>query len=151
MMDGMDLDPQGLRRMVYEGILERGMPPSVKEIASHFRVATDDARESLARLKIGKTVLVDPRSGEVWMAGPFSAKPTDYRVVGARTKWFANCAWDMLGVAVLANECVTVETHCVDCGDEMVFDVDPRAGTTLDAIVHFLVPARRWYDDIGFT
>ena len=142
---------EAIRRHIYDRIVERGAPPKIQELAAFFGVSADAARNAVANLNVGKTVLVDPPSGEVWMAGPFSAHPTDYRVQGERTAWFANCAWDMLGVAVIANERVSVETHCCDCGERMVFDVDPRTGPAVDAIVHFLVPARRWYDDIGFT
>jgi hypothetical protein len=28
---------------------------------------------------------------------------------------------------------------------------DLATAPSIDAVVHFLVPARRWYDDIGFT
>jgi hypothetical protein len=33
----------------------------------------------------------------------------------------------------------------------MTILTDPSTAPTEDAVVHFLVPARRWYDDIGFT
>jgi hypothetical protein len=105
----------------------------------------------LAELKIGKTVLVHPQTGEIWMAGPFAAASTPYRVVGSRTSWWANCAWDMMGVAFLADEPVRIESVCTDCAAPMTFDLDPREGSPGTAVVHFLMPARRWYDDIGYT
>jgi len=87
------------------------------------------------------------------MAGPFAAAETPYRVIGRHIQWFANCAWDMLGVAVIANERVRIEARCTDCGEPMKLVVDPSEPPTdvESSVVHFLVPARRWYDDIGFT
>jgi hypothetical protein len=140
-----------LRVFVYDWILARGVPPTTAEIEVGLGGAPGSAREALAALKIGKTILPDPRTGEIWMAGPFAAAPSPYRVIGSRASWWANCAWDMLGVAVLANETVRIEATCTDCGEPIAFHVEPSAGTSERALVHFLLPARRWYDDIGFT
>lgn len=102
-------------------------------------------------LKIGKTVLPQPKTGEIWMAGPFASAESPYRVTGRGTTWWANCAWDMLGIAMIASEPVRIDTHCTDCLSPMTLRADPARAPSLDAVVHFLVPARRWYDDIGFT
>lgn len=144
-------DAVALRVRVYDWLLERGAPPSSDELADHFRTTSADVKRALAELKIGKTVLVHPETGEVWMAGPFSAAPTPYRVIGSRTQWYANCAWDMLGVALIANETVRIETRCTDCEQPLSLTASPTSPPDEDAVVHFLVPARRWYDDIGFT
>jgi hypothetical protein len=88
------------------------------------------------------------------MAGPFASGPSAYRVIGSSVAWWANCAWDMLGIAVIADETVRVETTCTDCGEAIELDVVPERGVVSDVpgmVVHFLLPARRWYDDIGYT
>ena len=143
--------PVELRIHVYDELLERGSPPTVRELATHFHVSESDARAAIANLKIGKTLLPHPRTGEIWMAGPFSAEPTDYAVTGQRTTWFANCAWDMLGVAIVAREPVSIETRCGDCGDPIRLGAVPDRPARDDLVVLFLVPARRWYDDVGFS
>ena len=84
-------------------------------------------------------------------SGPFASEKTDYKVAGRRTTWFANCAWDMLGVAMIARERVTIETRCGDCGEAIQLRADHESPPRESLVVHFLVPARRWYDDIGFT
>jgi len=145
------IDSVALRIFVYDDLIAAGRPPSVAAIAMRFGTSPVIAREALANLKIGKTILVDPRSGEIWMAGPFAVAETAYRVVGEKREWWANCAWDMFGVAMIVNERVRVETRCTDCGAPMTILSDPSTAPTQDAVVHFLVPARRWYDDIGFT
>jgi hypothetical protein len=140
-----------LRRFVYDHLAASGLAPTLAEIAKHFGTTATVARQELAGLKIGKTILVHPESGEIWMAGPFSAAKTDYQVVaGDRTYW-ANCAWDALGIPMVLNAPVQVNTRCTDCGSPMTIDCSPSHPPTVDAVVHFLVPARRWYDDIGFT
>jgi len=146
------VNARDLRVYVYDQILATGAPPKSKEIAAHFAAAQQEVLDALRELKIGKTILPHPDTGEIWMAGPFSSVETPYKVMGKATEWWANCAWDMLGVAVIANEPVHIEASCCDCGEPMALDVDHR-GPTFDAsaVVHFLVPASHWYDDIGFT
>jgi hypothetical protein len=145
------IDPVALRVFVYDEIVGSGTPPSAAAIAARFERSDAEARESLAKLNIGKTILPDPKTGEIWMAGPFSAVETPYRVVGERRAWWANCAWDMFGVAVIANERVTVQTRCTDCGEPMSIAGDPAIRPSDDGVVHFLLPASRWYENIGFT
>ena len=145
------VDPVALRVFVYDELLDRGAPPSLGDIAGHFGVAPNEARRALAELRIGKTILVHPHTGEVWMAGPFSAAETAYRVTLGRRQWWANCAWDMFGVAVIVGATVRVDARCTDCGEAISVICDPEAPPNDDAVVHFLLPARRWYEDIGFT
>jgi hypothetical protein len=57
----------------------------------------------------------------------------------------------MLGIPMVLNTPVQVHTKCTDCGSPMTIDCNPSRPPTVDAVVHFLVPARRWYDDIAFT
>ena len=146
------MNPRTLRGFLYDEIIEKGRWPTLAAIASHFRVGAGEARTALGALKIGKTALVHPQTGELWMAGPFSDRETPYRVQADTRAWWANCAWDALGVVALVAAPATVEARCTDCGEAMVFDVDPVRGLLPgDAVVHFLIPARRWYDDIGYT
>jgi hypothetical protein len=140
-----------LRSFVYDHLAANGLPPSLKEIATHFGTTRSAARQQLAALKIGKTILVHPETGEIWMAGPFSAAKTGYEAVAGDRSWWANCAWDMLGIPMVLNTAVQVHTRCTDCRSPMTIDCDPSHPPALDAVVHFLVPARRWYDDIAFT
>ena len=120
-------------------------------MADEFGVSPEEIRRALGELKIGKTLLVHPRTGEIWMAGPFSSVETPYRVVGSRAQWFANCAWDMLGVTMITRERVTIDARCGDCHEPIRISADHESPPREPFVVHFLVPARRWYDDVGFT
>ena len=145
-----DIDTR-MRTFVYNRLTERGNPPTVAEIASHLSLGADDAKVRLAGLKIGKTILVSPATGEIWMAGPFSSAKTQYRVTGSRTSWWANCAWDMLGIPMIAHESVRIDTHCTDCDDPWTLTATTHAPPAQEGVVHFLLPARKWYEDVGFT
>jgi hypothetical protein len=147
----MSTNSDDLRIFVYDHLVANGWPPTLDEIGKHFGITRAVARQELAALNVGKTILVHPESGEIWMAGPFSAAKTDYRVVAGDRSWWANCAWDMLGIPMVVNAPVQVHTKCTDCGSPMLIDCSPSHPPTVDAVVHFLVPARRWYEDIAFT
>ena len=145
------MNPQALRVFLYSEIIDRGRWPTLDAIGSHFGLDRGAARSALASMKAGKTVLVHPETGELWMAGPFADRPTPYRVRADGKSWWANCAWDMLGIVAVLGVRSQGETRCTDCGEAMSFEVDPVLGPEAEGVVHFLVPARRWYDDIGFT
>src|SRR3954470_7194217 len=117
--------PTALRRFIYDHLLSCGLPPSSEQIGEHFGVSVDDARQAIGSLKIGKTVLPHPTTGEVWMAGPFASGPTPYRVIGRQTTWWANCAWDMLGIPMIAHEEVRIDASCIDCGEPLALRVGP--------------------------
>jgi hypothetical protein len=145
------LDGVALRRYVYTELVVRGMPPKVADIGDRFGVSESDAKAALATLKIGKTIYVSPRTGEISMCGPFSAMPTAYRVSRDDTRWYANCAWDMLGIPFVIGRDVTIESSCGDCGERIAIHASATRAPTLEAVVHFLVPGREWYKDLEFT
>ena len=135
------MDSRALRIHIYDTLVATGRAPQL----------TDAERQQLAALQIGKTLLPHPVTGQVWMAGPFAAEPTPYKVIGS-AGWYANCAWDMLGIPVITQERVRIETRCAHCAEPLSLEASPdEAPSYAAALVHFLIPARRWYEDIGFT
>lgn len=80
----------------------------------------------------------------VWMAHPFSGVPTSYRAVLGNRSWYANCAWDALAILALLGDGQAVGE------DGLVWEVD-QGVVSPGGFVHLLVPARRFWEDIGFT
>jgi hypothetical protein len=149
-----------LRVFVYDIIARRGRPPASTEIGAHFGITPDDARGAIADARLGKTLFPDPNTGEIAIAGPVAGSPTQYRVTANGVTWFANSAWDMLGVAAMFMTEVSIETRCADCGDPVKFLLDPisfpafsfpKGTVDQNLIIHFLMPARQWQDDIAAT
>src|SRR3954469_15049807 len=106
-----------LRVFVYDIIAKRGRPPASTEIGAHFGISPDDARIAVADARLGKDLFPDPNTGEIAIAGPVARTPTPYRVTAAGVTWFAVSGWDMLGVAAMFGQDVTIDTRCTDCGD----------------------------------
>ncbi len=90
------------------------------------------------------------------MANPLSAVPTPFVVetqadTGPRS-WYGNCIWDALGVIAMLQHDGRVLTSCGCCGESMAVTVrNSQVESKPPGVVHFAIPARRWWDDIVFN
>lgn len=138
-----------LRRHLYDEIVRTCKVPSVAAIAQHFRISAEHVRAALRRMHDAHALVLQP-SGEVLMANPFSAVPTPFVTETGKKQWFGNCIWDALGILGTLAADGRVLTSCGCCGDKMLLEVrDDKV--TGDGIIHFALPARRWWDDIVFN
>lgn len=128
---------------------ERSRAPSVDSLAVTLNASPQAVSAALQALAAEHALVLRPGSDAIWMAHPFSAIETDFLVTIAGRQWFANCAWDGLSILALLGDGV-FETHSPASGEPLRFDV---SGGTVSGtgVIHFLVPARRFWDDIGFT
>jgi hypothetical protein len=150
MDDQVAFDGQ-VRREVYDACMRRGAPPMVAEIATALGVTSEQAREALGRLATGRVVVLQPDSGEILMANPFSAVPTPFPVRLEAYSCYANCIWDALGVAAMLRQDAHIQTACGDCGQALELHIAGGQAQGEACVIHFAVPARRWWEDIVFT
>jgi len=140
-----------VRLFVFEHTADTGRVPSLPEVSSGLGHPQDAVEASLRRLAAGRVIVLAPGTTNIWMANPFSAVPTDFRVEAQGRTYFGNCIWDGLGVPAILNVDGTLHTHCPDCGEPLSLTVrDRRLGDT-PGVIHFGVPAAHWWDNIGFT
>ena len=144
-----DLDRR-VRRFLYRSFVEEGRPPSAAEVAEALGLVQVEAESSLQRLHDAHVIVLAPGSTSVWMANPLSALPTAYPVRVGEREYFGNCIWDGLGVIGMLGGEGEVRTWCADCGEPMAVEVHGGRASN-GGIVHYAVPARSWWDDIGFT
>jgi hypothetical protein len=88
---------------------------------------------------------------ELRMANPFSAAPTAHRVRAREQWWYANCAWDAVGICAALGADGRIETSCPDCREAIAVELRGALPDDAGLVFHSLVPAARWWDDIGFT
>lgn len=140
-----------IRHAIYKMFAEGGIPLSAM-LSHQLHAPIDEIRAAMERLHTAHAIVLDSRTREVSMALPFSAVPTPFTVkaIGDRS-WFANCAWDAFGIPLLLGVDAVIATTCQDCNGPIVYRVE--AGRLADAhgVVHFGVPASKWWDNIGFT
>ena len=146
--DALDRD---VRHVIYDRFMKSGRAPTVVEICQELSRAESDVREAFARLAGGRVIVLQEGSGEILMANPFSAVPTAFLVEAGERSWYGNCIWDALGIAAMLGEDARITTGCGDCSDAMVLRVEGGKLAEGDGLVHFSVPAARWWENITFT
>jgi hypothetical protein len=140
-----------VRRYVYDVSLGRGYPPALAETADALGVPVPAVRDAFQRLAAGRILVLQPDSGEILMAGPFSAVPTPFVVEAPDFSCFGNCIWDALGITAMTGQDARIKTACGDCGTAMEVRVTGGAVQNAEGLAHFAIPARNWWDDIVFT
>ena len=146
--EALDTD---VRLAIFRRMAETGEAPPTDELADAVRQPHAAVEEALGRLAATRAIVLAPGSTNVWMANPFSAVPTAFRVEAQGRTYWGNCIWDALGIPAILHADATVTAHCGDCGEALTVDVQDGAVRADEGIVHFAVPARRWWENIGFT
>jgi DNA-binding transcriptional MocR family regulator len=136
-----------VRNAVYAAILERSVPPSVDETAAALSVSSNDVRSAYERLNDRHALFLTPGSHDVRMAHPFSGVPTAFRVEAGDHTYWANCAWDTLGIPAALHADVHIQAPIGD-GESIRFAIEAGRVQGWQGVVHFPLPFRRWYDDL---
>lgn len=145
----MNTIERNVRFHVIQTLRKTSAAPDVAETAAALDLAPSRVVDALHALAEQHRIVLRPGADTVWMAHPFSAIATDFVVHAAGRRWYANCVWDGLSILGIVGD-GRLETHSPQSGALIRFDV--RNGRVAgDGIVHFLVPAKRFWDDIGFT
>ena len=150
MDDNSEFDWQ-VRREVYEAAMQRGATPSVAELAVSLAAAVEQIQAALGRLAAAHVLVLQPETGEILMAAPFSAVPTPFLVELAGFSCYGNCIWDALAIPAMLRQDARIVTSCADCGGALQLSVVEGQVRGDPGLVHFALPARRWWDDIVFT
>ena len=145
----MDTD---VRLHIYGAFLTEGAPPTVADTARALKRSESDVADAYDRLAGSRVIVLRQGTRDVLMAAPLSAVPTrfDVRLPNGRS-YHANCVWDSLGVMAMLGSDGVVDATCADCDAPVELRVAGGVLAPSDAVVHFAVPARRWWEDIVFT
>ncbi|MDQ3525508.1 MAG: alkylmercury lyase family protein, partial [Chloroflexota bacterium] len=119
--------------------------------ANVLHLSEDDVLHALRSLDEMHSVFLTGDGRGVLMANPFSAVPTPFRVSADGVDYWANCAWDMLGVPAALGRDATI--HATYAADDTTTEIQVVNGDVEGApgIVHFQQPFRAWYDDLSHT
>jgi Alkylmercury lyase len=140
-----------VRVEIYRSFVEEGRAPTTLEISHRLDQPIEDVARSFRELDGQDVIALVPNTDFIWLAHPFSAMHAPFRVFSDDRTWDAICVWDALGVLALTQRSGRVETTCPDCGEALTVTVTDDSIEDSDHVVHFEVPARRWYDNIGYT
>ena len=140
-----------VKLVIYSHFGETGRGPSPREVAEHIGSDVESVLESYQRLRAQRLLVLKADGSSIRMAPPFSGVPTQHIVEADGVQYFANCAWDALGVPAALHKPGKIYSRCEQSGEPFHLNVGLRGPETSDWLFHCLVPAAKWWDDIVFT
>lgn len=136
---------------VYRYFAETGRPPSCDEIADKVGSPAGEVVQAYQRLRAQRVLVLDEDQVSIRMAPPFSGVATQHVVKSGGLSYFANCAWDALGIPAALRRPGTVYSRCEQSMEPLCLEVGPEGPASSDWVFHCVVPAAHWWDDIVFT
>jgi Alkylmercury lyase len=140
-----------VRMHLYRHFADQGRPPTYDQVSEALGEEPEAVADAFRRLAEGRVIVLEPGTLDVWMANPFCARPTSFRVEAGDRWWWGTCAWDAAGILAMLGVDGVVRTACPDCDEQLELGVEDGRPLPIEAVAHFAVPARRWWEDIGFT
>ena len=150
-MPSADTLERDIRLYIYHQFIEHATAPSTGDAARALQCAPEEAEAAFRSLAEARIIVLRPGTSTGWMAMPFSNVPTPFTVISGGRAYYANCAWDAFGIAAILDADARVFTTCADCGGVLERKIARGALTDPRGVVHFALPPRRWWDDIGYT
>lgn len=139
------------RAFIYQHFVETARPPTVDETAAHFQLTAEEAAGVYRQLHERHAIFLDPGTLNIRLANPFSGVPTPFVVHARGQMYYANCAWDSLGIPVALHGDARIDTEYAEDHAPLTLTVQNGVVTHPGAVAHLLVPFQRWYDDMTYT
>lgn len=146
----LDLDTR-VKLAVYHFFATEARAPAPSALAPRLAIPVADVEAAFARLRQNRVLWLEAGGETIRMAPPFSGIPTQHRVAVAGKQYFANCAWDALGIPAALKTAGTAYSRCEQSGEPLVLEVRLDAPPDSDWLFHCLVPAAQWWKDLPFT
>ena len=140
-----------LRLAVYRHFADTAQAPPLAHLAAELACSPDDVRLAYARLRANRVLLLEPDGETIRMAPPFSGVPTLHEVQVGRQTYFANCAWDALGIPAALHRAAVVHSRCGQSGAPLSLEVGTEGPEPSEWLFHCQVPAAHWWVDLVFT
>lgn len=142
-----------VRHFIYTTFTKTSRPPTTSEVAHYFKTSIAVVESVFEGLAEAHHIVLAPGSHSIWMAHPFSALPTNYVAEVGGKRYWGNWIWDVLGIAAILQQNARGYTPCGcgACGEKLEIEIIPSSPVDTNWIVHFVVPAKHFWDKIGYT
>jgi hypothetical protein len=120
-------------------------------VAEKVRATPAAIKEAYARLRASRLLLLEPDGVTIRMAPPFSGVPTQHHVIVDGVHYYANCAWDALGIPAALHRPGLIHSRCEQSLEPLHLEVGVNGPEPSTWLFHCLVPAAKWWDDLVFT
>lgn len=147
----MDFDTL-VKLNIYETVATTGQLPSSKEVARATGAASQEVEAAFERLHKKRLLVPEPGDpAHIRMAPPFSGIPTNFQVQVKDQTYYANCVWDALGIPAALHQDGIVLSSDAFTGESMTLEIKDAKPVEQACLIHFAVPAARWWEDIVYT
>jgi alkylmercury lyase len=120
LLDRWALRLEAVEDLVWRTILrlyaDCGRPPTPTDIGAASGIATDSLEDVLQILRSHDLIDLDPHTGDIRLAYPFTQAATGHRVKILGNVLHALCAIDALGIAGMYGVDIVVSSRCHHCG-----------------------------------
>lgn len=140
-----------IRTFIYDHFAQTTHAPSINETALRFDLTREEAASVFKELHQRHALFLAANMHDILMANPFSGVETTFRVHVNGKTYFANCAWDSLGIPAALHVDAEIEAFCSQSRASIRISVEDGKVSKSDVLTHFLVPFKHWYDDLIFT
>jgi hypothetical protein len=137
---------------LYRVVADTGSVPNSAALAQSMGLAKKDVRQAFSRLHAKRLLVPEPDDpSRVRMAPPFSGVPTAFPVDARGKRYYANCVWDAFGIAAALHANAIIPASDGFSNEPLTLEVREGRPTAQPYLVHFAVPAARWWEDIIYT
>jgi hypothetical protein len=143
--------PGQLHYELSRGLVEACSIPSRDELQARLNCSPADLDRAFEELAEAHGVVLHPASHRVWAIHPFSLAPTPFLVESGNKKWWGNCAWCSLGIAVLVGGSCVITTTLGAESERVQLTVQDGQLNRSDLVVHFPIPMMQAWDNVVYT
>lgn len=140
-----------VKLVIYRHFASTGAAPLPRDIADALGSTPNEIAEAYGQLRATRVLLLERDGETIRMAPPFSGVPTQHRVTVDGVEYFANCAWDALGIPAALHKPGIVHSRCEQTMEPLELKVSENGPGPSTWIFHSLVPAAQWWNDLVFT
>lgn len=149
-MASFDADPAVVRRFIYDRVVLTGAAPTAPQVASSLDLTLDAATGAMRALADAHVLVLRPGDSAIAWAPPFSSIETPFQATANGRSYFAPCAWDAFGIPAALGTDGDITANCAWSAEPLACGV--RHGRAYgDGVIHLLVPAAHFWDDIFLT
>jgi hypothetical protein len=145
------MDDVQVRLAIYRHFAEHAARPSADDIAAALSITPAEALSAFTRLRASRVLYLEEDGETIRMAPPFSGVPTQHVARVGEKDYFANCAWDALGIPAALKQPGVAFSRCEQTGEPLKIDVSREQPPDSDWVFHCVVPAAHWWKDLVFT
>jgi len=137
---------------IYRAFAETGVAPTSGDVAEALGAPPAEVAAAFDALHAQRLLVPEPGDpSRIRMAPPFSGIETPFRVTIDSRVYYANCAWDALGIPAALHADAAIDARDGHTGEPITLVVLGGTPVAEPCVIHFAVPAAHWWDDMVHT